>query len=236
MKTNILGVNFDVVTMDSATEKLIEFLKTNKNHKIVTPNPEMVMKAKENPQFMDILNKSDLVVPDGIGIVFASKLNKVKISERVGGCDLTFNLIKQVNATMYILGGKPGIAQKAKEELYKTHKNIKVVGVHDGYFNEEEEKEIVKEITALKPDILLVGLGMVRQETFIHKYDLPVKISAGVGGTIDIMAKEVKRAPDIFIKLNLEWFYRLCLQPSRFIRILKIPEFVIVFLLSKIKK
>ncbi len=238
MKTKILGVNVDVITFDETIKLLLQYLTSNKNHIMVTPNPEMIVAAKNSAEFKHILNSADVVIPDGIGVVFASKLNKAKIKERVAGCDVTyalFNKIKNKDYTVYILGAGKKVAETAKKNMEKEFSGINIVGTHDGFFDEEEEKAIIAEIIEKKPDILLVGLGMVKQESWAYKYKevLPVKLTCCIGGTIDVMAGNVKRAPQIFIKLNLEWFYRLIKQPKRFLRILKIPLFVALCLKSK---
>ncbi len=235
-KTKILDVNFDTYTMEEAVEKALSLLESDNHHMVVTPNPEMVMLAREDKGFCDVLNKATLCIPDGIGVVYASKLNKVKITERVGGCDFTQNIFKKAkDKTVYILGAGENVAEMAKENINKTYDGVKVIGVHNGFFNDEEEKKIVEEIKTLKPDILLVGLGMGKQEKWIYNHkDLPVKLAIGVGGTIDVLAGHVKRAPEIFIKLNLEWLYRALKQPKRIMRTLKLPLFVLVVIKEKI--
>ncbi len=235
-KTKILDVNFDTYTMEEAVDKALAFLESSEHHMVVTPNPEMVMLAREDKEFCEILNKADLCIPDGIGVVYASKLNKVKITERVGGCDFTQNIFKKAkDKKVYILGAGENVAEMAKENINKTYDGIEVIGVHNGFFNEDEEKIILEEIRSLKPDILLVGLGMGKQEKWIYNHkDLPIKLAIGVGGTIDVLAGHVKRAPKIFIKLNLEWLYRALKQPKRLWRTLKLPLFVLVVLKKKI--
>ncbi|WP_425448321.1 WecB/TagA/CpsF family glycosyltransferase [Dethiothermospora halolimnae] len=232
MKTNILEVPFDNLTKEEALTKLLEFLDSNKNNLLVTPNPEIVMEANGDKELLKILSEADLVVPDGIGIILAGKIMKNKIKERVAGCDLIFSLfdkMKDTDKTVYLLGAEPGVAEIAKSNMEEKYKNLKIVGVHNGYFDEKEEELIIKEIQDLKPDILLVGLGCPKQEKWIYKNKdrLPVKISAGIGGGIDTMAGKVKRAPKIFQKIGLEWLHRLILEPRRIFRVKKIPLFLI---------
>lgn len=232
MKINILGVPFDNVNRKEALDKLLGFLHTDANHLLITPNPEIVMKAQTDNELMEIVQQADLVIPDGIGIVLASRIMKSKIRERVAGCDLIlslFNVIKDTGKTVYILGAKPGVAEKAKMNMEQRYKNLRIVGVHDGYFDEAQEEVIVREIQELKPDILLVGLGCPRQEKWIYRnrHKLPVKISAGIGGSIDIMAGTIKRAPKAFQLLGLEWLHRLLLEPQRIFRVKQLPLFLI---------
>ncbi len=240
MKTNILGVNVDALTMSEVMSKIDVYLKEDTHKMIFTPNPEMIMATREDSYFKEVLNNADIVVPDGIGVVYAAKLNKVKIKERVAGFDVVENILQKYKTqgkTIYLLGAGKGVAEKAKENIEKNYNGIKVVGVHDGYFDSAEEVNIVKEINELQPDVLLVGLGLGKQEKWIYEHkDLKVKLSMGVGGVIDVHAGIVQRAPEIFIKLNLEWFYRLLKQPKRFFRMLKLPLFVLVVIFEKITK
>lgn len=240
MKVNILNTNVSVLTFDEAISTLKGYLSTNENHIIVTPNPEMIVLAKDDENFRNILNSASLCTADGIGVVLASKLTKTPIPERVCGFDMTESLIKsykETNASFYILGAGKGVPEKAVKNLKEQYPGINILGCHDGYFDETEEKAIVEEISALKPDILILGLGMKKQENFAFKYKdaLSTKITLCVGGTIDVLSGNVNRAPDIFIKLNLEWFYRLITNPKRFFRMLNLPYFVILVLLDKFR-
>lgn len=237
--SDILGVKFNNVTHKEAVDILKCFLDDGKKHPVYTPNPEIVMAARKDPEFMKILNKADLVVPDGIGVVIASKITGCRLKERVAGYDLVqglFSEIKNKEYTVYFFGGAPGVAADAKEKMEKTHKGIKIIGVSDGYFDKKKEKLIIDDIKNKKPDILLVGLGAPKQEKWIykHKEELPAKIFIGVGGSFDAMSGKVKRAPKIFISMGLEWFYRLLRQPSRFFRMMKLPVFLLVVLKEKI--
>lgn len=239
MKTKILNINFNVITFYDALKKLEDFLEEDKNHLLFTPNPEMVMRARKNKNFENVLNSGDLVVADGIGVVLASKLNKVKLNERVGGCDLTLALLDNLNKKgkdIYILGGKEEVCQKAVENINKKYDGINVVGHRNGYFTKDDERQIVHDIEKASPDILIIGLGMEKQESFAYKYKdkLSARLTLCVGGTVDILSGEVKRAPDIFIKFGLEWFYRLITNPSRIGRMMQLPLFVLVVIKEKI--
>ena len=231
MRINILNVMFDNVTRAEALERLRLFLEHDSCHILYTPNPEMVMSANSDAGFLDVLNKADLIVPDGIGIVLASWINGYRLKERVAGCDLIFDMfdaIKDTGKTVYLLGGKPGVAELAAQNMRVKYQGLSIIGCHDGYFSKDDESQLLDEIITLKPDILLVGLGMERQEKWIHdNRDLPVRLAAGVGGSLDIMSGTVKRAPKFFRQIGLEWFYRLISQPSRAQRMLKLPIFVI---------
>ena len=230
-KVEILGVKFDNVSMEEAVNTCEGFLKQEKGHLIVTPNPEIVMKAKDDMEFKEIINTAELVIPDGIGIIKAGKILNTPLKERVAGYDLICNLLEKHgdgSASFYFFGSKPGFAEEAKQKVEAKYPHIKIVGSHTGYFKPEEEIDIMNEIRRLKPDILLVGIGFPRQEKLIDKYKSEgfFKIGIGCGGSIDVLAGEVKRAPKLFIKLHLEWFYRLLKEPTRFKRMLVLPQFI----------
>ena len=225
----ILNVPFDGHTPKTAINTLLSFLKSSRNHLVVTPNPEAVMLAQRNGNFMRIIQNADLVLADGIGIILAAKFRKLPIPTRVTGVDTTLSLLKAASASgysCYLLGAAPGVAEKARYNLQQQ--GIIVLGAHNGFFNKDSEKEIIDEINSLKPDILLVGMGMPRQEEWaagnLHK--LPCKITICIGGGIDIFAENIRRAPKILRFFGLEWLYRLITDPSRGRRMLDLPRFV----------
>ena len=233
---SILQVPFNSLTMDETLQVLLDFLKKDSNHLVVTPNPEAVMLAQRDKDFLQVLQKADLVLPDGIGILLAAKWLKLNIPCRVPGCDITMALLESVSDTShndankyscYLLGAAPGIAELARQNLQA--KNIKILGARDGYFDDDMGITILNEIRELKPDILIVGMGMPKQELWAlkHLHTLPCKITLCVGGTIDIMAGNVKRAPKIIRRLGFEWLYRFITQPSRAKRMLDLPKFVL---------
>ena len=206
-KTHILGVPFDVVTMDEAVARAEGLLKEKGQHFICTPNPEIVMEARKDAELMSILREADLVVPDGIGVVWASKYSEIRLQERVAGYDLTQNLMADLAAseeTFYFFGGAPGVAATAARKM-------------------------------MAPSILLVGLGAPKQEKWI--YDnirlVGAKVAIGVGGSFDVMAGNVKRAPKIFRRLGLEWFHRLITQPTRWRRMMRLPKFALTVLRTR---
>lgn len=237
-KTHVLGVPFDAVTMEQAVAKAKEMLSEEGQHFICTPNPEIVMEAQKDKDLMNILQEADMVIPDGIGVVWASKYSEIRLTERVAGYDLTQNLMAELAATeetFYFFGGAPGVASAAARKMMKKYPGLKVVGVHNGYFDEKEEKKIIQDIKTKSPSILLVGLGAPKQEKWI--YDnirlVGAKIAIGVGGSFDVMAGNVKRAPKIFQKLGLEWFHRLITQPTRWRRMMRLPKFALTVLKTK---
>ena len=203
--------------MEETLTILESYLGKNKNHIIVTPNPEGVMQARRNPKLASAIKNADLSLADGTGIVLAAKLKRLKIPGRVRGYDTFVALCERLNTThnftAYFLGGQPGVAEKAKIKMEARYPNMKVVGHHHGYY--ECDYEIINEINTLSPDILLVCTGMPRAELWAAKNrNINARITMCLGGTLDIMAGEVKLTPSIFRKLGLEWLYRLLSNPK----------------------
>lgn len=237
---DVLGVSISNITMEEARRKVKEFVKSNEFHSIYTPNPEIIMLAKQDECFHKILEQADLVVPDGIGVVIASKLKKGdKLPERVAGYDLVQNTMKDAvkeGYKYYFFGSKPGISQEAAIKMREAHPGIQIVGTRDGYFKPEDEADIIADINASGANILLVALGAPKQEKWIeaNRHLMPnVRVAVGVGGSLDVMSGQVKRAPLAFQKLGLEWFYRLLKEPTRFKRMLVLPKFLIKVMFYK---
>lgn len=234
----IFGVRFDCLTMNDAYNQFVTFMTSEETKTIYTPNTEFVMKAQEDADFMSILNAGDLVIPDGIGVVIASKIHHLGLNERVPGVEMMTRILEYCNKTgqsIYLFGGKPGVPEKAAEKIKETYPNLIVKGMANGYFDEKEMFKIIDDINEKKPDVVFVALGAPKQEKWIHhnKKILNVKVAMGVGGSIDIWAGTAKRAPKWVQKIGFEWFYRLCLQPSRFLRMMVLPRFLIKVLLTR---
>ncbi|QSX06128.1 WecB/TagA/CpsF family glycosyltransferase [Sedimentibacter sp. zth1] len=239
-KINIMGTRINNINMEEAVKMCDDTIDNNEKFIIYTPNSEIIMIAKDDDEFRNLLNNSDINIPDGIGLIYASKIKKMPLKEKVAGYDLSFNLIKLANKKklkLYIVGGKPGVAQKAAQKINEKYPNVNVAGTNDGYFKgthlgmpgHEEEKKVIQDINSKSPDILFVGFGAKKQEQWIetNKDKIDCKVFIGNGGTIDGIAGNVKRAPDIFIKLGLEWFYRLMKDPSRIKRQILLPKFML---------
>lgn len=231
-RIEILGVGVDRVTEQEAVERCAEFIATGSPHLVFTPNSEMIMEARENPELFQALAGAQLVVPDGMGVVWASRILGKPLPQRVTGIDL-FSALCQEGAKrswrFFLLGAKPTVAEKAAEELVSINPGLEIVGTQDGYFTSEEEPEILAQIKALSPDILAVGLGAPRQELWLEKWlpELGVPVGIGIGGSFDVFAGEVKRAPDLVAKLGFEWAYRLVKEPWRLPRMMALPKFAV---------
>ncbi len=237
---DVLGVSISKITMSEATSKVRAFVKSDGLQTKYTPNPVIVKLAKKDPAFHQILEEADLVVPDGIGVVIASKLKKgERLPERVAGYDLVQSTMKEAvkeGYKYYFFGSKPGISEEAAVKMRETYPGIEIVGTRNGYFKPEDEAEIIADIYASGANILLVALGAPKQEKWIeaNKHLMSnVRVAIGVGGSLDVMSGNVKRAPIAFQKLGLEWFYRLLKEPTRFKRMIVIPEFLIKVIFNK---
>lgn len=227
---NILGVNISTLTMQQTVKKALSFLEDDKNHVVFTPNSEIIYEAYKNKDFADILNSSDINTADGIGVVYASKILKQPLAERVAGFDFLNELIKAaapLNKRVFLFGSKPGVAQKAGETLEKKYPGIVICGMRNGYFKEEESEQIANQIKESGADIVLVCLGAPKQEKWIYKYKdmVGAKIIMGAGGSLDVLAGTVERAPEKWQKLGLEWAYRLKKEPKRIMRMTALPKF-----------
>ncbi|NLM03428.1 MAG: WecB/TagA/CpsF family glycosyltransferase [Clostridiales bacterium] len=237
-QVEILDVPIDIVSSEEAFEKLKTFLEGDKLNKVFTPNPEIVMIAQEDRELARILREADLVLADGIGLIIASKIKNLGLKERVTGIDTMEKLLTysaEQSKSIYLLGGKPGNAELACKNIEKAYSGIRIAGFHHGYFKEEDVEKIIEDINKNNSDILFVALGAPKQEKWIdlHKDKLNCKIAMGVGGAVDIYAGTAKRAPIIFQKLGLEWFYRLLKEPWRIKRMMNLPKFLLYILFKR---
>lgn len=230
-QVEILGVKVDAVTMAQAVERVVNLIDEKKSSLVATANAEMLLRATHDDELKNILNAADLVVPDGAGTVWAARHLGKSMPERVAGFDLVQELMKIAPAhdfKFFLFGAAPGIADKAKAKAESLYPGIKIVGTRNGYFKADDEQEIISLIKSSRADILLAALGVPKQEKWLFKYkdELNIPVSIGVGGTFDVMAGVVKRAPLWMQKACLEWLFRAMLQPSRAGRLIALPKFV----------
>ena len=231
----ILSVPFAETNMEETVSWTNERIEKSLSTFIVTANPETVMLAKKDLNFHRVLCSADIVMPDGIGIIYASKILGNSLKGRVAGYDMLHALLqyrenKCKPTKLFLLGGTEEVVRAAREKLAKLYSHVQISGAHHGYFekNSEEESNIVKLISKEKPDLLLVGTGNPKQEEFIHRYknELDATVMIGVGGCFDVLSGKISRAPIIFRRLGLEWFYRLLREPTRIKRQIVLPIFV----------
>ena len=240
-RINILGVPVDMISLEQAMEVFeTEFPKDGLTM-IVTPNSEIVQAASKDEELRELIAAADIIVPDGVGLVYASKIVGHPLKERVTGIDMMEKIIAYLEKnrkSIYFFGSKPGIAEKAAERIKEKYPSLMVAGTHDGYFSPEAEAEIVEEINASGADFLCVALGAPKQEKFIsnHRNELKVSGAIGVGGSLDVWSGTLQRAPEFYQKHGLEWLFRLKQEPSRFGRMTALPVFMLRVLFSKKEK
>jgi len=231
-RVNILGVDVDAVTMAEAVDVVRRAMDTRAGVMVATANAEMLMRATHDEELRRILNASALVVPDGAGTVWAARHLGHAMPERVAGYDLAQELLRCAPAEgrrVYFFGSAPGVAEKAKAKAEQLYPGIEIVGVRNGFFSPADNAAIIAEIRAARPDLLLVALGVPKQEKWIaaHLAELDVPVAIGVGGTLDVMAGVMKRAPLWMQRAKLEWLFRGLMQPKRAGRLLALPKFVL---------
>ncbi|MCM3709232.1 WecB/TagA/CpsF family glycosyltransferase [Sporosarcina luteola] len=229
MKETILGVDVNTENYDELIPKLFQNIDAKKKSLIVAINPEKLMKAKDDPALKALLNRAEFQIPDGIGVIIASKIQKGNIQSRVTGVDMMDRIVREAARTgksIFLYGAKPGVADAAAAKLIDTYPELKVAGTQDGY--EKDTSTVIEKINAAQPDILFVAMGSPKQELWIeeHRENLHPILYQGVGGSFDVLAGNIKRAPAAFQKVGAEWLYRLLLEPSRIQRQMNLPKFL----------
>lgn len=214
-RAQILTIGVDKVTLQQAVERCLSFIEGDQPRLVVTPNAEIAYAAAYNPALSDLINRADLVIADGAGIVLASRLLGDPVPEKVTGVDLTTRLLEALSSRrrgrVYLLGARPEVVAEAARRIAERFSGVQVVGYQHGFFAPEEEPAVIAAIREARPDVLLVGMGVPRQEFWLdcHLKDLNAKVGMGVGGTIDVLAGAAQRAPRWMIKANLEWLFRI---------------------------
>ncbi len=226
MRIDVLGVGVDNLTPDEALALAGALAAGDKTAYAVTPNPEFLQMAKKNEAFRAALNGADLVVADGIGVVKAAQILGRPLKAKVPGIDLADGLcatLARTGGRLFLLGAKPGVARTAAENLAAKYPGLVVCGTHDGYF--KEDAPVVGAIRAARADVVFVCLGAPRQELWMVQYGAATgaKLLLGLGGSLDVFAGAVERAPERWQRLGLEWLYRLCKEPRRIGRMAKLP-------------
>ncbi len=226
---DILGVAFDNLTMDEAVESAFALQCAHRSAYVVTPNPEIVMICRENAEAAEAVRAAAMTIPDGIGVIYGARLLKTPLKEKIPGCDFALRLMEKMDAagrSVFLLGGKPGVAELAEEKLRERFPNLRFVGTNDGYF--ADDAPLIARINAAAPDLLLVCLGAPKQEIWMHRNAaaLSVGLMVGAGGSMDVYAGTAERAPDAWRRAGLEWLYRLLKDPKRIGRMMSIPRFM----------
>ncbi len=234
----IFGIPFSKLNMKDTVSYLTEAVHSGRPHQVITANPIMVMTALNDPQYKEMMQSAELIVPDGTGIVWAAGVGGDPVAERVTGFDMLHELFKVGESyrwKFYLLGTTPEVIQEAAQRLQMQYPAAVIAGYRDGFFGPEQDDEVIEDIRKAAPDILFVARGADTQEPWIARYKerLGVPVIMGVGGSFDIISGKLKRAPKVFQKLRLEWFYRLLREPTRFKRMLVLPKFAMKVLREK---
>lgn len=231
---SILGLPVHTMTMEKAIQWILEKTQGEGASIVLTTNPELLVRARKERALAEIIEKANLSLPDGAGVLLAAKLLGYNQKDRVTGIDLTQRLLEigsREGLSFYFLGGRPGIAKAAAERMKELCPSLIVLGAHHGYL-EHGEEEVLSEINRLKPHILLVGMGAPRQEIFLYsnRERMEIKVGITVGGSFDVLSGSLKRAPQWMMSLHIEWLYRLFQEPSRWRRMLSLPQFLYLVL------
>ena len=230
MKESVLGIQVNTESYDELLPKVFDCIETQQKSLIVAINPEKIIKAKEDQALKTLLNNAEFQIPDGIGVILASKIQKGHITSRVTGVEMMMRLCEEAakrQKPIFLYGGKPGVADQAAAKLQELYPTIQIAGTQDGY--EKDNSKVQAKINAAKPDLLFVAMGSPKQENWINtnRDQLHPTIYQGVGGSFDVLAGTVKRAPEAFQKVGMEWFYRLMKEPHRIKRQIALPLFLL---------
>ena len=238
-RIDILGVPVDSITKSQAQDCIHSMLQGNEPQMIIAINPEKVIKAQNDAKLLNQLQKAGLLIPDGIGVVLAGKILKGTRLERVPGSELMpsiCDIASQRGCSIFLFGASPEVNERAAQILERRFTGIKIAGRQHGHLSENEMEGVVEQVNASHADILFVALGSPRQENWMEQHlpKLHVKVCQGVGGTFDVIAGRVKRAPKFFRDIHLEWLYRLLVQPQRILRQLALPKFAVQVIKQKV--
>lgn len=235
----IMGFPVDVLTYDDVINDLPNYLQTDKKMSAISVNPQIIVEGQNQIEIYKFIKESTHRIPDGIGVVLVSKLIGGQIKERVAGIELMTRFLEYANVhqkSIFLYGAKPEVVSDAAAQIKKDYPDLILSGKIDGYTT-STEKEIVAEINQAKPDFLFVALGFPKQEEWLARNmdRLDVSVFQDVGGSFDVLSGHVKRAPQFFIDVHLEWLYRSLTDFKRFKRILQLPVFVIKSLWWKVR-
>lgn len=232
MKINILGVAFDALTLGEAEERADALLCSSAGGYIVTANPEIVLRCREDAAYAAAVNGAKLVLADGVGDLCAARILGTPLPGRVAGADLVPRLLARLaerGGSVFLYGARPGVAERAGESLQSACPGLRIAGTENGYIS--DETALLEALEREKPDLLLLGLGAPRQELWMaeNRQRTPA-VMIGVGGLLDVFAGDIPRAPEAWQRLGLEWLYRLLREPRRFKRVIRLPKILLLAL------
>ena len=237
-RISVLGVNFDNLHMREAVDSALDAIHRRSGGWVVTPNPEIVMLCRENEKLADAVRDARLVIPDGIGVIYGARILGTPLKEKLPGIDFASELMAELAkgaGRVYLFGAKPGVADKAANTLTEKFPGLVVCGTHDGYFS--DDAPIIRDINEKQPDLLLVCLGAPKQELWMQSNagKLDTGLMIGLGGSLDVFAGVVQRAPVFWQKMGLEWLYRLLKEPRRIGRMMKLPQFLFAVIWQRLR-
>lgn len=232
----LLGLRIDKVNMDGALEAIEGFIESGAPHIVVTADASAIVIAQKDEELKRIINEADLVTPDSTGIMLAAKWHNDPLPEKVSGVDLAVEIAEIAAGkgySMFLLGAAPGVADDAAENLKQRFPGLKIAGVHDGFFTDDEP--IVRQVSESGADILLVAMGIPKQEKWIVKHldQLGVRVAMGVGGTFDVLSGRVNRAPEWMRRHGLEWLHRLASNPKKISKVATLPKFLVMVMADR---
>ncbi len=227
----VLGCRVDALDSAGAVRRIVALARAGGSALVVTLGTEMIVRAQHDKRFREVVNQSALSLCDTIGVLLAARLHGVRIADRSAGIDLIDPLCRvfaREGFAVYLLGGKGATAAKAASALQARHPGLIVAGTHDGYFADADGANVASQIAGSGANILFAGLGSPRQEFWLTEYlkETGCAVGIGVGGSFDVIAGNVARAPMLWRRLHLEWLYRLVREPQRWRRQLALPRFV----------
>ena len=230
MKTDVLGVAFDALTLTEAEERADALLRARRGGYIVTANPEIVLHSRDDAAYAAAVNGADLVLADGVGDLYAARILGTPLPERVAGSDLTPRLLSRLaerGGSVFLYGARPGVAERAGEALRSACPGLRIAGTENGYIS--DETALFTALDKEQPDLLLLGLGVPRQELWMAQNRQRTNaVMIGVGGLLDVFAGDIPRAPESWQRLGLEWLYRLLREPRRIKRMIRLPEILLL--------
>lgn len=237
-RLSLFGIPLDVVGRRQLLDVFTEWLSSERPHFIITANALFLLDAQRVPEIKSACESASLIIPDSSGITWAARRKSASSApQRITGIDAAFELCalaEMKNTPIYLLGAAPGVASRAASYLSREFPYLMIAGVRDGFFKESDEETILRDIAHSRAKVVLIAMGMPRQELWIHRnmHRLPPAIYMGVGGTLDVWAGDLKRAPRWMQALGIEWLYRLIQQPWRITRMWQLPRFALKVILN----
>lgn len=236
---NLMGVGVDNITRAQAVVKVMKMIEGGGIHHVMALNPYKILRIRSNSDLGLIASKADLRLPCGGGLLWASRMIRNPLKEKVHFISFLMDLVRIAEIkdyTIFLVGGKPEITEKAFLNMKKSFPNVRIVGRHGGYFKPDREKSVVEAMRKSQANIIFVGLGFPKEDKWIYKIKNEFKnaVFIGVSGSIDIISGEIKKAPAFFMERGLEWFYRIITRPWRIGRLLRLIYFYLYFIIKRI--